>query len=387
MQFDYKFYINTYDDLKNLSEKQALDHFNKFGKNEGRIAHTNSLLKKYPDFDFQFYLNNYNDLKENGINDKLSSLIHYHNNGIKEGRICSLKNLKSKFPDFDYKFYLSLYKDLQDLSEEQTLFHFMHHGIKENRLKNNMELNQFRITIENLIDMQINQLKNINLNLNNHLNKNLNNHLNNFCILTRTNKREKAFLRNYNSIFEQIYDKDKVFHIVSYHNFETYNYLKNFNVKKIYVKETQIKKDLSNPYPYNLYLNNLVKSINEKKSWIIIIDDDDLFTNKYCFIGLNDEINKIYKKVNHDKFLLFWRVFRCDQLTGQSSYQKSDINLNIALCGFVINSKYKDIIIFDTDKVANTIKNISTGFEIYWSEFIFTKIGQYNKIAGYGAIE
>lgn len=376
MQFDYKFYISAYPDLKNLTEKEAIEHYKKFGKKEGRIPNVNLLLKKYPDFDYEFYLRNYNDLIENGVNDKLSSIIHYNSNGIKEGRIYSLKNLKSKFPDFDYKFYLSLYEDLQDLSEEQALFHFMVHGTKENRLKNNKELNKFRISIENLIDRQVIQLKKINMC-----------NLNNFCILTRTNKREKAFSRNYNSIYEQVYDKDKILHLVSYHNSDTYNYLKKFNVKKICLKETQIKKDLLNPYPYNLYLNDLLNNVGKKDSWIIILDDDDLFTNKYCFIGLNDEINKICEKVNHDKFLLFWRVFRCDQLTGQSSYQKSEINLNIALCGFVINSKYKDFLIFNTDKVAKTIKNITNDFEIHWSEFIYTKIGQYNTIAGHGAIE
>ena len=378
MQFNYKFYISIYKDLENLSESDALEHYNLHGKQEGRICDIEYLKKKYKDFDYEFYLRNYPDLEVNGIKDEIDCLIHYYFNGESEGRFYSLKQLKDKFPNFDYKFYINLYKDLVNiLDEEKAIIHYNNFGLHENRLKNLEELISFKKGIEKIINLQKEQLKGISKLFYNNF----------FSILTRSNLRQKAFSRNYKSINEQIYDRNKFDHIVSYHNLDTFKYLENFqNIKKIKVDETQIKKSNENPYPYNLYLNNLINSTNDN-SWIIFIDDDDLFTNPYCLKGLNYEINTILNKIKHDKFMLFWRVFRCDQLTGQSSFQKSDINLNIALCGFVINSKYKEYLKFTTGKVANVIKEISYNFEIHWSEFIYTKIGQQNTIAGFGEIE
>jgi len=47
--FDWKYYINTYIDLRNagiLTEKAALEHYNKFGKKEGRKISENQIIKK-----------------------------------------------------------------------------------------------------------------------------------------------------------------------------------------------------------------------------------------------------------------------------------------------------------------------------------------------------
>lgn len=292
----------------------------------------------------------------------------------------NITKLKKQHSDFDYNFYKRLYPDIYEKykTPSEGLFHYVKYGINENRIKNLNELIKFNKETNILIEKQTNQLSHINIENPNH-----------FHILTRTNKRPTYFDRNYNIIISQQYPMKYINHIVSYHNNETYEYLNKYPIKTIKVKENIGKKNISvnNLYPYNLYLNNLVNAINNDDSWIIFIDDDDLFTNNYCLTGINHEINKFKQLSNNNNFILFWRVFRCDQLTGQTSYNQSNINLNIGLCGFCIHSSNKHLLNFTTNKIAYTIKEATKYLNVFWSEYIYTKIGNENSIAGFGATE
>ncbi len=381
--FDYNFYMDLYTDLlkngiNNL--EKSLIHYYRFGKNEKRFCNLMELLSFYEHFDYKFYIELYEDLPKNNINDLKSSIIHFHNFGRFENRFTNLIDLKNQYDGFDYKFYLSLYPDLLEKNidtESKTLFHYYNHGKKENRIYNLQKFLEFNQFINKLIDKQMIKLKYIN-----------DNNYNNFQILTRTHNRPYSFNNNYNSLISQNYPKNHYNHLVSYHNNDTYNYLVNYNenITKLCVKEIKIIKDKDNIYPYNLYLNDLLQITNDN-TWLIFVDDDDLFVNNYCLNGINSEINRIKKEHKNDNFILFWRVYRCDQLTGNTSYGKRDIDYNIALCGFTINSKYKDFLKFDTNKVAISIKNLSKILDVYWSNYIFTKIGQTNTIAGFNKKE
>ena len=381
--FDYKFYIDLYPDLsKNSIDniEKSLIHYHKNGNNERRFCNLVELLNFYENFDYKFYLELYEDLPKNNINDLRSSIIHYHNFGRFENRFTNLKDLKTQYDGFDYKFYLNLYPDLlgQNINSEiKALFHYFNHGKKENRiysLQKYLEFNQF---INKLIDKQMIKLKYLK-----------DNNYNSFQILTRTHNRPYSFNNNYNSLISQHYPKNLFNHLVSYHNLDTFNYLVNYsdNITKICIKEINIEQDKDNLYPYNLYLNNLLELCNND-TWVIFLDDDDLFTNNYCLNGINSEINRIKKERKNDDFILFWRVMRCDQLTGNTSFGKSNIDYNIGLCGFTINSKYKEYLKFDTNKVAFSIKILSKSLPIYWSNYIFTKIGQNDSIAGFNKKE
>jgi mannosyltransferase OCH1-like enzyme len=137
--FNYKDYIFLYDDLRNLSYKNALNHFKKNGFNEGRKSFLTDLERddyyKYnwynyqilnPDlkdlsykklwihwltigryenrsvselnFDFRFYINYYSDLRNDGINDLNSAYQHWINYGYFEKRLVNDKNNKSLIP-------------------------------------------------------------------------------------------------------------------------------------------------------------------------------------------------------------------------------------------------------------------------------------------------
>jgi len=83
--FDWKFYINKYEDLRkagiNTMEK-AWDHYEKYGRGEGRTSE---------EFDWKFYINKYEDLRNNGIDTMEKAWDHYEKYGRVEGRICNLR--------------------------------------------------------------------------------------------------------------------------------------------------------------------------------------------------------------------------------------------------------------------------------------------------------
>ena len=85
--------------------------------------------EKLINFDYKFYIEYYKDLKELSF---LDACNHFLTNGIKEKRI-----FNEKLINFDYKFYIEYYKDLKELSFLDACNHFLTNGIKENRFMNN----------------------------------------------------------------------------------------------------------------------------------------------------------------------------------------------------------------------------------------------------------
>ena len=123
--FDWKYYINIYEDLKNTgidNEEKARNHWIKHGKVENRIC--NPLFY----FDWEYYISRYKDLKDLGIDNEDKARKHWINHGKKEGRICDI---------FDWEYYISRYKDLKDLgidNEGKARKHWINHGKAENRI-------------------------------------------------------------------------------------------------------------------------------------------------------------------------------------------------------------------------------------------------------------
>lgn len=84
--FDWKFYINYYNDLHQYNlddEKKILEHWVNHGIYEDR------LIRKNLDFDWQFYINYYDDLPKNNITSEELAYQHWINHGIIENRICN----------------------------------------------------------------------------------------------------------------------------------------------------------------------------------------------------------------------------------------------------------------------------------------------------------
>jgi len=80
--FDWEKYINSYDDLKNIKNKEeAWDHWINHGKNEERNYFS---INKFNNFDWEKYISSYDDLKN--IKNKEEAWDHWINHGKNEER-------------------------------------------------------------------------------------------------------------------------------------------------------------------------------------------------------------------------------------------------------------------------------------------------------------
>ncbi|AYV83504.1 MAG: glycosyltransferase [Hyperionvirus sp.] len=81
--FDWKFYLDRYEDLRKAginTRYKAFRHWNNFGRKEGRIS------KISDGFDWIRYINNYEDLRKAGITTREKAFSHWITYGQKEGR-------------------------------------------------------------------------------------------------------------------------------------------------------------------------------------------------------------------------------------------------------------------------------------------------------------
>lgn len=92
-------------------------------------------------FDWKFYINYYQDLKNTGIDTKEKAYNHYYNYGYKEKRIVNDKNKQLIPENFDLIFYINYYEDLKNIVitrqynyEIFALYHYLNYGITENRI-------------------------------------------------------------------------------------------------------------------------------------------------------------------------------------------------------------------------------------------------------------
>jgi hypothetical protein len=143
--FDWKTYINNYEDLKNLtSKKEAWNHWIKHGRKENR---TDKVLKtpEYDNFNWKEYISRYKDLKN--IYSKDLAWYHWINHGKNEGR-----NWEEKYQDnqeynlFDWKNYVKNYLDLSELISKETAWnHWINHGKAEGRTYENLKDHEYDI--------------------------------------------------------------------------------------------------------------------------------------------------------------------------------------------------------------------------------------------------
>ena len=162
--FDWLFYLNIYKDLYinniNTNEK-SLIHFKNNGFNEKRIYNklfiNNFFNLNY--FDWIFYINNYDDVKNNNIDTYEKTLNHFIFVGINEDRYCN-KFIK----DFDWKFYVSKYNDIKNLKNKyDALEHFMTYGINENRIINKIYYDKYDSVLYKKYIQSISNITNCNI--------------------------------------------------------------------------------------------------------------------------------------------------------------------------------------------------------------------------------
>lgn len=318
--FDWKFYISNYNDLKNIiTKKEAYSHWLRYGKKEDRIY-------KFPiDFNWKFYKNIYNDLKEIIIT-KEDAIYHWINYGKKEDRIYKIPD------DFDWHLYIKIYNDLNFIkTKEDALHHWINYGKSEGRLyKVPHDFNwkfyiNYYIDISNIVtteeDAKIHYIKYgrfegriyktpINKNLitsfkNNEFTEN--DMLFNLCVNLSSNNNINAII-NYDFLYQHYLSISIIFNSLSNNTFLKTNIINLNSINNIY---------------------NSINNINLYTSFILYIDFPDLgggttfFTNliinkykyKQTFLivrNINNKIEfninneyKLDRKYNEDEAILF----------------------------------------------------------------------------------
>jgi hypothetical protein len=169
-----------------------VDHYNKWGKTEGRITSQKQLDELIastgqPDFDVEFYRTYYTDLSKFHVR-KLFD--HYNKWGKNEGRIFCDKQLNQQQmdeliesisqPDFDVYFYRSYYKDLSHMTVFQSINHYNTIGRNEGRVcaKKFLDVENYKKNIITCMQLQevelINHIQQINSELLDKIEKNIN---------------------------------------------------------------------------------------------------------------------------------------------------------------------------------------------------------------------
>ena len=273
--FDYIFYKNTYDDMKNLDNSQLFKHFIQIGQYEGRR-----------------FTNNCNTL-----------LPSYYREKLDENNILYFFDIPI---DFDIYFYKKNYTDVKYLTNTEIIFHYIHYGIYEGRNynkidNNNIYLNKYYLTILNDINININDQFNIysyillNSKIHNFTYMNAIKHYINYGIneklLYKTDDLNKLLLNFDCNMYKKINNNllklsniDLIKHYISNSDKDKNKYkLPNDFDYEMYKK---IYKDLSNLNNEKLAIHYLEYGINEKRIYKIPDDFD-------C-----DTYKKIYKDIN-----------------------------------------------------------------------------------------
>ena len=181
INFDWEFYKNYYKELNHIvSKEEAWEHWIHHGKKEGRI--NSKLLKNeytlnkssysdnldYENFNWKEYINSYDDLKN--TSNKEDAWHHWSNYGKNEGRTCNLlqvnsanfkkifdeldeENINLQYFNFNWKEYINKYPDLNNLScKEEAWEHWFYFGKNEGRKCNLTDIEYIDNDDNDLID-------------------------------------------------------------------------------------------------------------------------------------------------------------------------------------------------------------------------------------------
>lgn len=188
---------------------------------------------------------------------------------------------------FNHQDYLELQPDIGKKSYESAFRHWTIHGKEEGRVCNkklNMELLEREIhKIENNIIYNLTPV---------------------ITILTRTRNRPEEFSKLYSSVHNQSYKQ--INHIVSYDNDETLEYVTKYpNIEIIQMKNYLLATN-ENPAPHNLYINEMIKHI-QNNGYVLILDDDDSFIN-------NQSLAKMVSFIREKNDIIISRYWTCSYI-------------------------------------------------------------------------
>ena len=122
---DVEFYRSVHDDLNNMSNESAKNHYYSYGVNEKRLLSEKHFYEMYPDFDIDFYKYLYNDLSNLSNN---LIIHHYFFYGESEGRLISERYFYKTHSDVDIELYKCFNKEVKNMSDYQIISHYYYIG-------------------------------------------------------------------------------------------------------------------------------------------------------------------------------------------------------------------------------------------------------------------
>lgn len=201
-----------------------------------------------------------------------------------------------------------------------------------------------------------------------------------FNILTRTAKRPKYFEALCKSIDEQDY-LNWSHHVIT-DDPESSPYIEIQGREPTITTRLEKREDINHHFPYNLYVNELYRNINE--GYVLLIDDDDCFLTARALSTLADVIEKVGNFPT-----LFWRVQFPDGLIPRETENFVFRPTNLASCGFCFHTKFIDAAKWDEFKesdfrVAHKIK-LASDAVLYLKSAVLTGLQRTSGMGGRGA--
>lgn len=296
--------------------------------------------------------------------------LHYVRFGKKENRrYLSSNRFWQLYPEFDAEFYRSIYDDLKSLNDDELMSHFMKHGVSEHRIDN---INNAYLIEPYIFDFD-------------KFDKNKIYGTTQFVIIIRTHKRPIYFKECLLSVINQTYQNYKI--IVVYDDQETYDsYLYNYNFDRIQylnviknanndMHNNGIYNDKINNKEYNLYFNDAYKFINDN-SWIIHLDDDNMFVSEH---SLKILLDTIIENNNDPNIMYIWKHNMIGHVLPLQKCTGRHLDTNM----FTFHSLHKNKYMWSDNDMADNefIHNMSMHAGIIWIDQILTSINTYTKNA------
>ena len=370
--FDYCYYIRTYKDLKSIKTlKQAIDHYNKYGKKENRKC--NNLSKLASHILSKISLNDYADI---GIKNLLILIELLPNYAFLEKE--NLKKM-SGVVRFVYGDYIKMYPDYKTIfgkNFRDCEINFWQHARSQRLLPNLkiatlMEMYQ-RYTLDQYLQSLKGDINGDYITEDRH----------NFLIITRTHNRKQLFDECHKNIMAQARPNINIKHVVSFDNTETEEYV------RLYSDVTPCSLIKNNDLHPNAYFDIIVKYLDTQghllnNSHIIFLDDDDAFTHN----GVLEDISKYLTGSE----LIIWKFYRNDKYIEIPKERiKNPIVGDIATCSYCFNSsvyeygKWKPSSIGDFDFFKFLYEKIPDTNKIF-IDVPLTKVNYAGKISGWSA--
>lgn len=275
--------------------------------------------------------------------------------------------------NFDWEFYLDIYPDVRKNgfnNEKKAKWHYFRYGIAEKRVPNATYMKK---NVERVMEIILDEERKMGEKLYNRSDESKASPLIN--ILIRTSSRPYYFNKCMESILNQEYKNYRI--IVCYDTEESKEYIEKYNIDFFFIEVNSKEK-----YKFNLYCNSLMDKVDD--GYIMFLDDDDKFTQKYA-------LNIISNNIKSEEDFLIWKFFRPDKVI-----YPEDIN-NIKLgeidtTTICFHSKYKDLARWDNKQYGDynfynkllTYKDIN--FNKLFIDNILTQTIFDNKVGNFGTI-